>query len=246
MDTLGKQFHVNFLGFAYSFMSINISQLKYYYTSVYQARCYTSGVAKYQYTATFNKSTIFYKITLTSDMIFTKDDASTSDDKFEKLTREFNIHYRACIGSLIYLLSTRVDLSFVVRKLAKFSSNLGKLYFEGFIQFLRKIGYNKTMGLKYYAEIRDATLSDMLRQASIKTDNQLMTFSGSIWKDFPDNGRITGGYIILYQGGPVDHGTHFPGLVDQSSAESEYNEACTAGMALAHFRMLIHELLNKD
>ena len=28
--------------------------------------------------------------------------------------------------------------------------------------------------------------------------------------------------------------------------ESEYNKACTAGMALAHFRMLIHESLNKD
>ena len=32
----------------------------------------------------------------------------------------------------------------------------------------------------------------------------------------------------------------------QSIAESEYNVACTAGMSLAHFRMLIHELLNKD
>ena len=43
-----------------------------------------------------------------------------------------------------------------------------------------------------------------------------------------------------------DHGTHVPGPVAQSSAESDYNAACTAGMYLAHFRMLIHELLNKD
>ena len=34
--------------------------------------------------------------------------------------------------------------------------------------------------------------------------------------------------------------------VAQSSAESEYNAACTSGMALAHFRMLVHELLNED
>ena len=52
--------------------------------------------------------------------------------------------------------------------------------------------------------------------------------------------------IILYQVGPIDHGTHVPGPVAQSSAESEYNAACTAGMALAHFRMLVHELLNED
>ena len=50
---------------------------------------------------------------------------------------------------------------------------------------------------------------------------------------------------IFYQCGPIDHGTHIPGPVAQSSAESEYNAVCTAGMDLAHFRMLIHALLNK-
>ena len=63
-------------------------------------------------------------------MIFTKTDASTSDEKVDKLTREFNIHYRACIGYLIYLLSTRVDMSFAVHKLAKFSAKPGKVHFE--------------------------------------------------------------------------------------------------------------------
>ena len=53
-------------------------------------------------------------------------------------------------------------------------------------------------------------------------------------------------YIIFYQGGPIDHGTHVSGPVAQSSAESKYNTAFTAGMGLAHFRMLIHEFLNKD
>ena len=50
----------------------------------------------------------------------------------------------------------------------------------------------------------------------------------------------------IYQVGPIDHGTHVPGPVEQSSAESEYNVACTAGMALAHFRILVHEFLNED
>ena len=73
-----------------------------------------------------------------------------------------------------------------------------------------------------------------------------MNFSDSSWQDYPDTGISTGEYIIFYQLGPIDHGTHVPGPVSQSSTESEYNAACTAGMALAHFRMLIHELLNKD
>ena len=73
-----------------------------------------------------------------------------------------------------------------------------------------------------------------------------MDFSDSSWQDCPDTGRSTGAYIIFYQGGPIDHSTHVPGPVAQSSAENECNAVCTTGMALAHFRMLIHELLNED
>ena len=73
-----------------------------------------------------------------------------------------------------------------------------------------------------------------------------MVFSDSSWQDFPDTGRSTGAYIIFYQGGPIDHSTHVPGPDAQSSTESEHNAACTAGMALVHFRMLVHELLNED
>ena len=76
---------------------------------------------KYLDTATVKVSKCFYRTTFPADMIFTKEDVSTSDEQVEKLTREYNIHYIACIGSLIYLLSTRVYLRFSVHKLAKFS-----------------------------------------------------------------------------------------------------------------------------
>ena len=105
--------------------------------SVDQDRYATSIVAKYLDTSTVKSSTKFYKTTFTDDMIFTKEDLSTSDEQVEKLTREYNIHYRPCIGSLIYLLSTRVDLSFAVQKLAKFSTNTGKVHFERLIHLLR-------------------------------------------------------------------------------------------------------------
>ena len=65
-------------------------------------------------------------------------------------------------------------------------------------------------------------------------------------QDCPDTGRSTGSYIIYYQGGPIDHGTHVPGPVAQSSAKSENNAACTAGMTLAHFVRLVAEVLNED
>ena len=88
----------------------NISQMKDHSIYVYQARYATSIVGKYLDTDTVKVSNKCYKTTLPSDMIFTKEDVSTSDEQVDNLTREYNIHYRACIGSLIYLLSTRVDL----------------------------------------------------------------------------------------------------------------------------------------
>ena len=72
-----------------------------------------------------------------------------------------------------------------------------------------------------------------------------MDFADSILKKNPDTGRSTGSYIIFYQGGTIDHVTHVLVPVAQSSAESVDNAACATWMASAHFRMLIHEYLNK-
>ena len=118
--------------------------------------------------------------------------------------------------------------------------NPDKVHFEGLVHILRYIRGNKTLGLKYYAYLNDAPVTDILRQANIKTKNHLMAFSDSSWQYFPETGRSIGAYIIFYQGGPIDHGTHVPVPVAQSSAESEYNAEYTAGMALAYFIMLIH------
>ena len=143
-------------------------------------------------------------------MLFTKADASTSDEQVENLTREFKICYRACIGLLIYLLSTRVDFSFSVHKLKRFSSNPGKFHFEVLVQVLRYIRENKALGLNYYYDMKDAHLSGMLRQAIIKTENQLMDFSDYSCQVCPYTSRSTGEYIIFYQDGTIDHGTHVP------------------------------------
>ena len=220
--------------------------MKGYYISVNWARYSTSIVVNYLDTSTVKISKKLNKTTLPSDMIFTKAYSSTSYEQVEKLTREFNIHYRYCIGSLIYLLSTRVDFSFTIHKLAKFPSNPGKVHFGGLVNLLRYIRDNKTLDLNYYADMKDARLSDLMIQASINTENQLMAFSYSSWKYFPYTVRSTGAYIIFYQGGPIDHGTYVPGPFYQSGAESEYNAACTAVMDLARLRLLIHDFLNKD
>ena len=90
-----------------------------------------------------------------------------------------------------------------MHKLAKFSSNTGKVHFEGLVHLLRKIRYNKTLGLKYYADMDDTPVSDLLIQDSIKTENHLMDFSNSSWQYFTDTGKSTGAYIIFIKVGQL-------------------------------------------
>ena len=199
-------------------MSIRISQLKDHTISVDQSRYATSIVTKYLDTDTVKASKKFYKTTFTADMISKKEDVSTNDEQVENLTREYNINYRAGIGTFIYLISKREDLSFAVHKIPKIAHNPGKVHFEGLIHILRYIRDNKTLGLKYYAELNDAPVTDLLRQANIKTKNHLMDFYDSSSQDFPYTGRITGAYIVFCQGVTINHGTHVPGPVAQYSA----------------------------
>ena len=84
------------------------------YISVQHAIYGISIMAKYLDTTIVKASTTFYNTTLPPDIIFTKDDIFTRNEQVEKLTREFNIHYISCIGSLVYPLCTRVELIFAV------------------------------------------------------------------------------------------------------------------------------------
>ena len=83
-------------------------------------------------------------------------------------------------------------LEFSLHKLANVSENPGKVQFEGLINLLRYIRDNNTLGLKYYVDQNDAPVTDLLRQANIKTKNHLMDFSDHSWQDCLDTGRSTG------------------------------------------------------
>ena len=72
VDTLGKIFHVNFLGYAHWFIYIRISQLKDHSISVYQDRYATYIVEKYLDTNTIKANSKLRKTTLTHYMILTK------------------------------------------------------------------------------------------------------------------------------------------------------------------------------
>ena len=71
--------------------------------------------------------------------------------------------------SLIYILSTIVDLFFAAHKLETLSSSPGKKHIEYLLHLLIYIRDNKNLGLRYYAKIKDAPISNLLVKAIIKT-----------------------------------------------------------------------------
>ena len=60
-------------------MPIGISQLMDHYISMYQAKYDTSVVAKYLDNSKIKENSKFHNTTLHHDIIFTKEDASTSN-----------------------------------------------------------------------------------------------------------------------------------------------------------------------
>ena len=133
MYTLGKIFHLNFLGYVHLFMSVGISQLKENSTSVDKAKYATYVDANYIHTYTIKENSKFHKTNLPHYIIFFKEDASTSDEQVEVMSREYNINYRDSVGSLIFILCTRVDLYFALHNLEKLSSNPGEVNSEGML-----------------------------------------------------------------------------------------------------------------
>ena len=73
-----------------------------------------------------------------------------------------------------------------------------------------------------------------------------MVLSYSRWQECPDTGRSTGAYIVVYQGGTIDHFTYISGAFSQSSCEGGYNASLNAVMALLNLRVLNNQLFNKN
>ena len=60
-----------------------------------------------------------------------------------------------------------------------YSSNPGKVKFEGLVHLLRSIRDKNNLGLKYHSKIDYAPLYELLRQSSINTETQLVVVSDS-------------------------------------------------------------------
>jgi len=178
---------------------------------------------------------------LPSGFIPTSDDCATTDAECTELSTGFNIDFAYCVGSLIYLSMTRIDIIYAVNKLAKFTRKPGKVHFDALIHLLQYLCNNSLLGVRFYSEIGDSPVYKMLLAIKIDERHLFFGFTYLSWNDDQDSGRSTGCFVITYMGGIVDHSSNMPDPIALSSAEAEYNEGCVAFMAASHLCMLLCE-----
>jgi hypothetical protein len=239
---LGKRFKLELLGQAHWYLGTRIHQLANFDIELDQNRYCASIVKKYLDQAGAPKNIRQHDTPLSIDFIPTSDDCSATDEDATKLGIMYNIDFASCIGSLIYLGMTRMDITYAINKLAKYTRKPGQKHFEALLHLLRYLRDNNNLGLRYYSSVQDAPITQMLIGQNINDNHLLYGFSDSSWNDDQDSGRSTGCFIITYMGGIVDHSSNLPDPVALSSAEAEYNEGCIAMMAASHLRMLLCEM----
>ena len=236
------RFKIELQGHAYWFLLMQISRDKYSNYTLDQSRCMKNLVRKHL----GDTKTRSIKRALPETWIATNKDIAKDLNEVTKLSEEYQIDYPSAVGSLIYLLTTRPDITFAVTKLAKLMQMPGRGHLKALIHLLDYLRDNLEYRIKFYKNVEDSPIHELLVRNKKSVEHGFFGICDSSWQDCPVTGRSTGSYIIFSQGGPVDFSSYVPVPVAMSSAEAECNVGATAGMALSHLRMLIKELNGRD
>lgn len=134
--------------------------------------------------------------------------------------------YRKLVGSLIWLLNTRLDLSFSVGLLSSFMQTPLKTHWDAGLRILRYLQSTKDLGLFYTGG----------------NGVKLQGWSDSDWGGDPDTRRSTSGYTFTLGSGVVSWSSKKQPTIALSSTEAEYRAACGAACEVVWLRRLLGEI----
>jgi len=238
-NELSGRFRVEFQGQAHWFLSMRLGRDASGNITIDQSRYALNIVNKYLGNHSTDKA---INRPLPHDFVATKADCSTTDQEVGLLSQEYRLDYPSVIGSLIYLMNTRPDISFAVTKLAKFMRNPGRKHFQYVIHLLQYIKSNTRYGLRYYSDYKESPVHQFMKESEVPVNGHIFGMHDSSWQDCPDTGRSTGCYFNFISGGIVDFNTFVPSPVAMSSTEAEMNAGASAAMSMSFVRMLWNEL----
>jgi len=138
--------------------------------------------------------------------------------------------YAQLIGSLMYLaLATRPDISYVVNRLAQFTSNPKAIHWTAVKRIFRYLKYTKHTKLTYGGKEAEINNTD------------INFFSDADWGNGSDRKSISG-YVTIIAGGAVAWSSKKQQTVALSTAEAEYIATTHAAKQVIWHRSLYSEL----
>ena len=115
-------------------------------------------------------------------------------------------HYCKLVGKLIFLTTTRPDLSYAVSTVSRYMSAPQKAHLDAakhILQYLRK---TYDYGLLYQHQAK----------------HPIQGYTDADWVAYPETKRSTGSYLFSLAGGPITWQSKQQAIVSRSSTESEY------------------------
>ncbi|XP_031265831.1 uncharacterized protein LOC116124279 [Pistacia vera] len=134
--------------------------------------------------------------------------------------------YRRLVGSLIYLTTTRPDISYAVHQVSQFMSSPRHLHLVGVRCIIRYLRGSPTRGLFF------PTGSSL----------QLVAYSDVDWARCPDTRRSTTGWCMFLSDILISWRCKKQDRVSKSSTEVEYHAMSTACSEIVWLRGLLEEL----
>jgi len=136
--------------------------------------------------------------------------------------------YISIVGSLMYLaLTTRPDIAYTARVLARFNSNPGLGHWQA---------------VKHVLHYLKGTLDHKLTYRPSDAPEPFITYSDADYGGNPDNGRLTGGYVVKIGTGAVFWSSKLQTLVALSTTEAEYISAVEARKEIIWLCQFLGEL----
>ena len=136
--------------------------------------------------------------------------------------------YISVVGSLMYLaVTTRPDITYAARMLARFNSNLGPAHWQAAKHVLR------------YLKV--TTHHKLVYQPSTSPE-PFITYSDADHGGNPDNGKSTGGYVVKIGSGVLSWSSKLQPFL--STTEAEHISAIEAGKEILWMCQFMGELGN--
>lgn len=149
---------------------------------------------------------------------------SLHQDSIEPLADPLS--YRRLVGRLLYLTSTRPDITFATQQLSQFMGNPTQMHLRAAMRVLHYLKSSPGTGLTFR---RDSPI-------------QILGFSDADWATCVDSRRSVTGYCFFLGNSLISWKTKKQNTVSRSSSEAEYQALASATCELQWLNFLLRDL----